>query len=117
MAKKKKYYAIKEGNGVKDHIVTTWEECKKLVHGYDAVYKSFKTMDEANEYLKIVDVDKVKKQTSKGIELKKEKKKNTRSLSFRIPKELYEDFDKKCVDMNMSKEEIIVSMIKEWVID
>lgn len=40
---KKKYYAIKEGKGVKDKIVTTWTECKELVLCYPAVYKSFKT--------------------------------------------------------------------------
>ena len=34
MAKKKskvKFYAIKDGIGVKDIIVTSWDECSKLV--------------------------------------------------------------------------------------
>ncbi|CAG9702350.1 RNase H1/viroplasmin domain-containing protein [Clostridium neonatale] len=38
-----KYYAIKKGNGVTNKIVETWEECKVLVLGYPAIYKSFKT--------------------------------------------------------------------------
>ncbi|WP_425306079.1 viroplasmin family protein [Clostridium neonatale] len=42
-----KYYAIKKGNGVTNKIVETWEECKVLVLGYPAIYKSFKTKDEA----------------------------------------------------------------------
>lgn len=73
MAKKaqKKYYAIKEGKGVKDKIVNTWGECQKLVLGYNAVYKSFKTKDEAMEYLGNVNVVKVKEQTKKGIEFTK----------------------------------------------
>ncbi|MDZ5038283.1 ribonuclease H1 domain-containing protein [Clostridium perfringens] len=36
MAKKKakiKFYAIKDGRGVKDIIVTSWDECSKLVLG------------------------------------------------------------------------------------
>ena len=32
--KKQKYYAIKEGKGVKNKIVRTWSECKELVLGY-----------------------------------------------------------------------------------
>ena len=39
-------------NGKKPGIYNTWEECKSQVYGYPgAIYKSFKTLDEANEYM------------------------------------------------------------------
>ena len=38
---KKKYYAIKDGIGVSNIIVDTWDACSKLVLGYNSVYKSF----------------------------------------------------------------------------
>ncbi|UEC21250.1 RNase H1/viroplasmin domain-containing protein [Clostridium septicum] len=52
MSKKKaksKFYAIKEGNGVSNLIVNTWGECSKLVLGYNFIYKSFKTREEAEK--------------------------------------------------------------------
>ena len=52
MGKKKaksKFYAIKDGIGVKDIIVTSWDECSKRVLGYNAVYKSFRTEEEAKK--------------------------------------------------------------------
>ena len=51
---KKKYYAIKKGNGVTNYIVDNWEECKWLVEGVPNEYKSFKTIEEAEEYLREV---------------------------------------------------------------
>ena len=48
----KKYYAVKIGRlpGIYD----TWDECKENVHGYPgAVYKSFKTLEEAKAFLEI----------------------------------------------------------------
>lgn len=45
-----KYYAIK--NGRKTGIFETWDECKKYVIGYkNAIYKSFLTLEEANNFL------------------------------------------------------------------
>lgn len=52
MSGKTKYYAIKVGRDVTDKIVTSWEECEKLVIGYPSVYKSFKTEKEAKSYIK-----------------------------------------------------------------
>lgn len=47
-----KYYAVKEG--VSRGIFRTWEECKASVSGYSgAVYKSFKTREEAEAFLGI----------------------------------------------------------------
>ncbi|MGL5647126.1 MAG: viroplasmin family protein [Clostridium sp.] len=46
-----KYYAVKVGRK-NNKIVTSWEQCKKLVNGFSgAKYKSFKTKDEAEKYL------------------------------------------------------------------
>ncbi len=45
-----KYYAVK--TGLKTGIFRTWEECRASVSGYSgAVYKSFKTLQEAQDYL------------------------------------------------------------------
>lgn len=42
-----KFYAVK--NGRKVGIFSTWEECQSLVVGFKgAIYKSFKTKEEAN---------------------------------------------------------------------
>ena len=48
-----KYYAIKKGRK-NNKIVTSWNECKKLVHKYpNAKFKGFNTEEEARKYLKI----------------------------------------------------------------
>jgi len=45
-----KYYAVKKG--MKTGIFYSWEECRANVHGYPgALYKSFKTREEALAYL------------------------------------------------------------------
>lgn len=49
---KKKFYAVKQGR--KTGMFLTWDECKKQVMGYPgAIYKSFATKEEAEEYLGI----------------------------------------------------------------
>lgn len=91
MGKKKiksKFYAIKDGIGVKDIIVTSWSECSKLVLGYNAVYKSFRTEEEAKKYLGSVDVEKVKEQAKKGMEERLKKK---------LQDPLISDYLKKCI--------------------
>lgn len=49
------YYAIRVGAGVKNKIVESWEECKWFVNGYPAVYKKFKTREQAEKYLELTD--------------------------------------------------------------
>ncbi len=45
-----KYYAVKIGQT--PGIYTSWDECKALVHGFPgAVYKSFKTIEEAKQFM------------------------------------------------------------------
>lgn len=47
-----KYYAVFKGKSGGNKIYTSWEECKKEVIGFKgAVYKSFLTKNEAEEYL------------------------------------------------------------------
>lgn len=46
----KKYYAVKAGRNT--GIFETWDEAKEEVHGFkNAIYKSFKTMEEAENYM------------------------------------------------------------------
>lgn len=45
-----KYYAVKSGRT--PGIYTSWDDCKAMVHGYpNAVYKSFKTREEAQGFI------------------------------------------------------------------
>lgn len=45
----KKYYAVKKGRQI--GIFTTWDDCKKQIDGFSgALYKSFATLKEAEEY-------------------------------------------------------------------
>lgn len=44
-----KYYAVRSGRT--PGVYLTWDECKKMVHGYPgAVYKSFSTREDAEEF-------------------------------------------------------------------
>lgn len=47
-----KYYSVFKGKSGVPKIFTTWDACKAEVIGYKgAIYKSFKTMDEAKEFI------------------------------------------------------------------
>ncbi|MGL5348383.1 MAG: viroplasmin family protein [Peptostreptococcaceae bacterium] len=49
---KKKFYAVRKGK--KPSIYYTWDDCKAQVNGFSgAEYKSFLTIEEANEYMGI----------------------------------------------------------------
>lgn len=51
MASKKKYYCIIRGR--KQGIFTSWEEVEQYVKGYKgARYKGFKTLEEAEQWIK-----------------------------------------------------------------
>ena len=46
-----KFYAVRKGK--KTGVFSTWDECKEQVTGFKgAVYKSFKTLEEAEEFVK-----------------------------------------------------------------
>lgn len=120
-----KYYAIKEGKGVTDKIVDTWEECKKFVHGYPAVYKSFYSMDEAVEYLRQFKnkaaVEKAKKKAIEGIKISREKKAEQKVkpkdtiIKVKISADISEAFYDKCQNLQMSPEKLIENLIREYI--
>jgi viroplasmin and RNaseH domain-containing protein len=113
--KVKKVYAIKVGNGVNDIIVQTWEECKGLTDGYNSVYKSFSTQEEAVEFLGTVDAEKVRAQTTFMMEKKKKIKENTLLVQARVPKATYSKYAEKCNENGWEIGEGIIKLIEEWV--
>lgn len=114
--KQNKYYAIKEGKGVENIIVRTWTECKELVHGYNAVYKSFNNLEDAKKYLKEVNVTKVKQQTKYQRIKKNEIKKTTKYINgFRISNEIYEDLQSICKGKGISIETVIKFAISKYL--
>ena len=53
-----KYYVVKKGN--KPGIYNTWDECKAQIEGFNgAIYKSFSSLDDANNYFNDIEVKKV----------------------------------------------------------
>lgn len=118
--KVKKFYAIKDGKGVKNKIVNSWEECKELVHGYPAIYKSFITKDEAEVYLdniKDKEIEGIREKNSEAREYKTKRKRSTTYLKgIRLENNLYNEFEEKCEKMGYKQEKIISLLIKEWLI-
>ena len=115
VSKKAKFYAIKEGKGVSNLIVNTWSECESLVKGYNSVYKSFRTKEEAENYLGSVKVEEVKEKAIIGMEVRKSKKKKGQAIVIRLPKEVYESLENKCSMMDTEKEKVIESLVMEWL--
>lgn len=116
----KKYYAIKVGKNTTNKIVTTWSECKAIVHGYPSIYKSFQTKEEALEYLgSIKDVNKKLENISKAIENKKSKRSNTVAITnlfkgVRIDKTMADDFINKCTEFDTTADKMLIELIKDW---
>lgn len=74
-SKKKKWYAVKIGNNnIQDMIYETWEECRKATEGYNSVFKSFATKEDAEKYLETVDVEKVLEQKAYVFKMKNKNK-------------------------------------------
>ncbi len=119
---KKRFYAIKKGKGnTKNKIVGTWGECKELVLGYPAEYKGFATKEEAEIYLGIKNVpnDEIHLRTTvKKMKVKKRKSrnKNTTILEVELSKDLYNKFSDECSNLDISENDIIVNLIKEWLL-
>lgn len=62
-----KYYSVFKGKSGVPKIFTTWDECKAEVIGCKgAIYKSFKTMDEAKEFI-LLNVEGGNNKTTKKI--------------------------------------------------
>ena len=116
--KKQKYYAIKEGNGVKNKIVRTWSECKELVLGYPSIYKSFVTEEEAIKYLGGIrdkDIPAMQEKVKSNIKASKKRRSTTKSINFRVPNEIYDEFMQKVDETGLDKDKILLEMIKEWI--
>ena len=109
--KKQKYYAIKEGKGVKNKIVRTWTECKELVLGYPSIYKSFSTEEEARKYLngiKDKDIPVIQDKVKINIQSSKKRRSSTKAI-------IYNEFIKKVDETGLDKDKILLEMIKEWI--
>ena len=131
---KKKFYAIKRGKkGTKNVILESWDECSKLVLGFDSEYKGFKTREEAEEYLGIsikssdsidneiqeeISIDNIEevKKVAKQKKKKTKSNRNKETLVVELPKDLYNAFSNKCAKLNMTEDIVIKNMIMEWII-
>lgn len=116
--KKQKYYAIKEGKGVKNKIVRTWSEYKELVLGYPSIYKSFYTEEEAIKFLGGIndkDIPAIKEKIKVNIQSSKRRRSSTKAINFRVPNEVYNEFIKKVDETGLDRDKILLEMIKEWI--
>ncbi|RGX03142.1 RNase H1/viroplasmin domain-containing protein [Paraclostridium sordellii] len=124
---KNKFYAIKKGNGVENKIVLSWEECKSIVDGYPSEFKSFKTEEDALNYLgikkpKSKNKSKTKKQNNKkessviNLQIQNKSSKN-KNFKVQISDELYNDFINKCLEKHLSKDMILGFIMNQWTYD
>lgn len=110
--KPKKFYAIKVGKGVENIIVRSWDECSKLVLGFNATYKSFYTEEEAKAYL-AQDIEAIKQPQVNSIK----KKKDEVFVDFPLKKETFKRFEAKCLEFGIRKEKILRLLVEEWIED
>ena len=109
--KQKKFYAIKVGKGVKNIIVKSWDECSKLVLGFNSTYKSFYTEEEAKAYL-AQDIEDIKQKVNST-----KKKKGKVFVEFPLKKETFKRFEAKCLEFDVRKEKILKLLVEEWLED
>lgn len=114
--KKKKWYAIKDGKGVKDIIFTSWTECEKVVKGYPAIYKSFRSEEEAKNYLDNIqdgEIENIRKRHKEARQYNENRKLTTKALvGIRIPIELYVILENKSKNEAVNIEELLIEAIK-----
>lgn len=104
------YYAIKVGNNAKDIITETWEECSNFVIGYPSVYKGFKTMKEAKEYLRTMTDEMIEERLLWGQVQRFNRLKNKLQVEygFAIPDYIIDeiinndDYDNLCALLNLA---------------
>lgn len=114
-AKKEKWYAVKIGNNnIQDMIYKTWEECKKATEGYNSVFKSFETKEEAEKYLETVDVEKVLEQKAYVLEMKN-KKKSSKNINLKLSDEMYQELLKKSKESKIDIENLIKFAISNYI--
>lgn len=113
--KKEKWYAVKIGkNNIQDMIYKTWEECKEVTDGYDSVFKSFDTKEDAEKYLDTVDVEKVLKQKAYAIE-RKNKEKLSKDINIKLNQDMYQELLKKSQESKVDIENLIKIAISEYI--
>ena len=114
-SKKEKWYAVKIGkNNIQDMIYKTWEECKEATDGYDSVFKSFDTKEDAEKYLDTVDVEKVLKQKAYAIE-RKNKEKLSKDINIKLNQDIYQELLKKSQESKVDIENLIKIAISEYI--
>lgn len=114
-SKKEKWYAVKIGkNNIQDMIYKTWEECKEATDGYDSVFKSFDTKEDAEKYLDTVDVEKVLKQKAYAIE-RKNKEKLSKDINIKLNQDMYQELLKKSQESKVDIENLIKIAISEYI--
>lgn len=114
--KQKKWYAIKEGKGVKNIIVTSWKECSELVLGYNSIYKSFVSEEDAKKYLGSIsdsEVPRIQEKHKKLIEKSRKRKATTKPLNgVRVPIELYDVIEAKAERDKVEIEKLIIEALR-----
>lgn len=114
-AKKEKWYAVKIGNNnIQDMIYKTWEECKKATEGYNSVFKSFETKEEAEKYLETVNVEKVLEQKAYVLEMKN-KDKSSKNINIKLSDEMYQELLKKSKESKIDIENLIKFAISNYI--
>lgn len=114
-AKKEKWYAVKIGNNnIQDMIYKTWEECKKATEGYNSVFKSFETKEEAKKYLETVNVEKVLEQKAYVLEMKN-KDKSSKNINIKLSDEMYQELLKKSKESKIDIENLIKFAISNYI--
>lgn len=108
--KRNKFYAIKVGKDVENIIVKSWDECSKLVLGFNSTYKSFYTEEEAKEYL-YKDI----KEINKPINIRN--KKGEEFVDFSLKRETFRRFEAKCREYGMHREKVLKLLVEEWIED
>lgn len=114
-AQKEKWYAVKIGNNnIQDMIYKTWEECKKATEGYNSVFKSFETKEDAEKYLETVDIEKVLERKAYVLEMKN-KDKLSKNINIKLSDEMYQDLLKKSKESKIDIENLIKFAISKYI--
>ena len=127
----KNFYAIKIGRGVRDKIVTSWEECKKYVLYYNAIFKGFRMKCEAQAWLDDFTDAEIEYRLERQLSFRNKylKEKILVELNFKISSEMLnfiientDDYDKICsyIDISAKNEEISnykANLLKKYLKD
>lgn len=106
-----KYYAVKytDKDNKINRVVTSWDECKTLVNGYKAIYKSFESLEEAESYnhsIKNEDIKKILAKREAGY-----KKAKYVQVGISLNKDIYHKFEAQAQKHSITTAEIIEKYI------